>query len=67
METKVAWGESSVLSPNTMMMLDLIVIVLVGKDLGLMRMFSSIVSPTDNVLSPCSAKLNSSKQRHFTK
>ncbi|WVR04051.1 hypothetical protein IAU60_001050 [Kwoniella sp. DSM 27419] len=28
---------------------------------------ASIVSPTDNVLSPCSAKLNSSKQRHFQK
>jgi hypothetical protein len=27
----------------------------------------SIVSPTDNVLSPCSAKLSSSKQRHFAK
>ncbi|OCF34585.1 hypothetical protein I316_03626 [Kwoniella heveanensis BCC8398] len=27
----------------------------------------SIVSPTDNVLSPCSAKLNNSKQKHFQK
>ncbi|KAK1920792.1 hypothetical protein DB88DRAFT_513537 [Papiliotrema laurentii] len=27
----------------------------------------SIVSPTDNVLSPCSAKLNGAKQRHFQK
>ncbi|EIW69114.1 hypothetical protein M231_01348 [Tremella mesenterica] len=26
---------------------------------------SSIVSPTDNVLSPCSAKLSGAKQRHF--
>ncbi|CAD6580166.1 MAG: hypothetical protein TREMPRED_002678 [Tremellales sp. Tagirdzhanova-0007] len=25
----------------------------------------SIVSPTDNVLSPCSAKLSGAKQRHF--
>ncbi|KAK8861315.1 hypothetical protein IAR55_002134 [Kwoniella newhampshirensis] len=28
---------------------------------------ASIVSPTDNVLSPISAKLSSSKQRHFQK
>ncbi|WWC68996.1 uncharacterized protein I206_102932 [Kwoniella pini CBS 10737] len=28
---------------------------------------ASIVSPTDNVLSPCSAKLNGAKQRHFAK
>ncbi|KAK4686778.1 hypothetical protein P7C73_g3348, partial [Tremellales sp. Uapishka_1] len=27
----------------------------------------SIVSPTDNTLSPCSAKLSSAKQRHFQK
>ncbi|OCF58310.1 hypothetical protein L486_04341 [Kwoniella mangroviensis CBS 10435] len=28
---------------------------------------ASIVSPTDNVLSPCSAKLSGAKQRHFQK
>lgn len=29
--------------------------------------YSGIVSPTDNVLSPCSAKLSGAKQRHFQK
>ncbi|KAL7419834.1 hypothetical protein Q5752_005750 [Cryptotrichosporon argae] len=29
--------------------------------------FGSIVSPTDNCLSPISAKLNGAKQRHFQK
>ncbi|WRT65445.1 uncharacterized protein IL334_002388 [Kwoniella shivajii] len=28
---------------------------------------ASIVSPTDNVLSPCSAKLSGAKQKHFGK
>ncbi|ORY25279.1 hypothetical protein BCR39DRAFT_293013 [Naematelia encephala] len=31
------------------------------------KMNNSIVSPTDNVLSPCSAKLSGAKQRHFQK
>ncbi|RSH94401.1 hypothetical protein EHS25_004204 [Saitozyma podzolica] len=34
---------------------------------GAGRGMGSIVSPTDNVLSPCSAKLSGAKQRHFQK
>ncbi len=32
-----------------------------------LRMFSNMVSPTDNMMSPVTAKLNNAKKMHFKK